>query len=88
MKKLFYVVTFYSVSLALQFEKLSKEKELAIELIPVPRQISSSCGLAAKFSKEVLNEILALIKDYDFEYDSVYLIDRESDKSEPLIFSL
>lgn len=59
----YYAATFYSVSQALRFEKMLQAKGIAVKIIPVPRAISSSCGVAARFAppeyaavKELLGE--------------------------------
>lgn len=48
-KSSFGVVLFHSTSHALRAEKVSKEAGLTIKLIPVPRQLSSDCGVALRF---------------------------------------
>ena len=44
-KKLRQIITFNSTTDAIAFEKFCKEKEIEGRLIPVPRNISASCGL-------------------------------------------
>ena len=73
MEENFYVFTFYSTHLALDFEK-NLEDKFKIKLIPVPRQISSSCGLAGKIRKEDLKEIKEYCNNHNLEYDNVYEI--------------
>lgn len=43
-----YIFTFFTQSAAFKFEKFLKEMSLQVSLMPVPRQISSSCGIAAR----------------------------------------
>ena len=43
------VVLFYSVSGALLAEKLLKKEGIEYKLIPVPRHISSDCGVCIRF---------------------------------------
>ena len=40
------VITFHTTAEAIAMEKSCKENEISGRLIPVPRQISSGCGLA------------------------------------------
>ena len=54
-------MTFQSVSQALRFEKLALSRGIAVTLIPVPRIISSSCGIAARFSEEILVAVTDLV---------------------------
>ena len=45
------VVLFYSMSGALRAEKLLKKDGVVIKLIPVPRQLSSDCGVCVRFER-------------------------------------
>ena len=53
-RKLCLVITFSSTTDALLLEQSCKEKQISGSLIPVPRMISASCGLA--WSTDVKNE--------------------------------
>ena len=44
------VVLFASTHFAIRAEKLAKEKGLAVKLIPVPRHLSSDCGVCLRFT--------------------------------------
>ncbi|MDY6911919.1 MAG: DUF3343 domain-containing protein [Chloroflexota bacterium] len=46
------VALFYSISGALRAEKLLKAESLPIKLIPVPRHLSSDCGICVRFKRE------------------------------------
>jgi hypothetical protein len=46
----FGVVLFESVSHALRAEKIIKAENILCKLIPVPRQLSSDCGVCLRFS--------------------------------------
>ncbi len=48
----FYVVLFPSVSHAMKSEKILKEKGIPFKLIPVPKSISSDCGVCIRFTSE------------------------------------
>lgn len=54
------VVTFNTTHHALIFEKLLKENKLSVKLMPVPRQLSSSCGTAAYVDCQDKDKILSL----------------------------
>ena len=75
----FYVATFYSVSHALRFEKKLKSHNLDVAMIPVPRVISSSCGIAAKFSCVILPTVLDLLAQ-DLDAENVYCLSYEGKK--------
>jgi hypothetical protein len=51
------VVLFASVSHALRAEKILKEAGIPFKLIPVPRHISSDCGVCLRFSPAYRKQI-------------------------------
>lgn len=58
----FGVVLFESVSQALRAEKIVKAENIPCKLIPVPRQLSSDCGVCLRFSaiyKEQVEKVLS-----------------------------
>lgn len=60
-KRLALVITFHSTTQAMAVERFCMEHHLAGRLIPVPREITSGCGLAWKAEpkeKERLSEQL------------------------------
>ncbi|HZK24842.1 MAG TPA: DUF3343 domain-containing protein [Oscillospiraceae bacterium] len=69
----YYVATFYSTSQALRFEKTVLKQELAVRMIPVPRVISSSCGLAARIEDAVWPAIAQLLSSEAANAEEVYL---------------
>lgn len=77
------VFTFYSTHLALEFEKILKEEEYQVKLIPVPRQISSSCGLAGRVSEDDIEVIKDLCSKKEIEFENVYRVFKN--KKEPEI---
>jgi hypothetical protein len=46
------VVLFHSTSGALMAEKLFKKEGIAYKIIPVPRHLSSDCGVCIRFSSQ------------------------------------
>jgi hypothetical protein len=68
----FHVATFHSVSQALRFEKLLQEQGLEVKMIPVPRIVSASCGIAARFADEELPRVTALFTQGLAEAESIY----------------
>lgn len=53
----YYVIIFKAVSYALKAEKILKQEGLPHKLIPVPKQISSDCGICLRFELEYRQEI-------------------------------
>ena len=46
------VILFHSTSGALRAEKLLKKEGIAYKIIPVPRHLSSDCGVCIRFSSQ------------------------------------
>ena len=65
-------MTFHSTHDALSFESLLKENNIEIKIIPVPRGISASCGLAARFNYDKLEEVMEMIVG-NIEFSEVFL---------------
>lgn len=63
----FGVVLFESVSHALRAEKIIKAENIPCKLIPVPRQLSSDCGVCLRFSAAKRKQVEeALVGKLDF----------------------
>lgn len=57
------VVLFLSVSHALRAEKLLKEAGIPCKLIPVPRHLSSDCGVCLRFEPPLRPRVEAALRD-------------------------
>lgn len=67
-KKSYDVILFKAVSYALKAEKILKKEGLPHKLIPVPKHISSDCGVCLRFESEIKNKIeAALFNKVDIE---------------------
>ena len=67
------VVTFGTTTQAIAMERECKKTEFAGRLIPVPREISASCGLAWKCGLGE-EETTFYMKEQDLEYEKIYRI--------------
>ncbi len=70
-----YAATFYTHSGAVKYQRFMKRKGIDIELMPVPRKFSSSCGIGARFTLE--EDIRNFISD---DIEKLFLITGEEDK--------
>mgnify|MGYP001767772213 CR=1 FL=1 len=57
------VVLFESISHALRAEKIIKAAQISCKLIPVPRHLSSDCGVCLRFSTDATDQITKILKD-------------------------
>jgi hypothetical protein len=61
-----------SIHYILQAEKLLKSKRMPHEIVPVPREISSDCGMALQFDCEKLRDISYILEEKDIDLRGVY----------------
>lgn len=65
-------MTFKSVSYAMKVETALKRNNIKFKIIPVPRSISSSCGLCVRFCKEDLEQLKTIIANNSLVYENIY----------------
>ncbi len=68
------VITFPNITYAMKFEKKMKEININTKIIPVPRSISSSCGVCGKFDCVYKAEIEKLCLDNHVKFDGIYSV--------------
>jgi hypothetical protein len=66
------VVLFPSVHFALRAEKLMKQRGIPFKLIPVPRHISSDCGICLRFSWDQREEVEAVLKEAKVNVEGIH----------------
>lgn len=57
------IAIFHSVHRVMKAEKVLKKARLDVLLIPTPRQLSSDCGLALRFTAAVADEVAATLAE-------------------------
>ncbi|TJX68872.1 DUF3343 domain-containing protein [Soehngenia saccharolytica] len=73
-----YIALFYTHYGAIKYSKFLKSKNVENEIMPVPRALSSSCGICVKFSTTidirtiVSNDIESIFMLSDGEYKKIY----------------
>ena len=70
------VILFPSTHFALRAEKLIKGKGLPIKLIPVPRQLSSDCGVCLRIEWEQREIIHRLLEEERVKIEGIHLLQR------------
>jgi hypothetical protein len=71
----YFVITFFSVHHAMAFEDEMKQTNLNFKLIPVPRQISESCGAAAKVWDISEDDLIKLLNQHTINFSGLYLFE-------------
>lgn len=59
----YYVALFDSVSHAMKAEKILKIRGIVHKIIPVPKEISSDCGVCIRCEKESIDDIKTALND-------------------------
>ncbi len=73
-----------SIHFVLKAEQLCRRQQLAHDLVPVPRQISSDCGMALAFQCGDLEMIKALISQAALPAPRLFRLD-ENNEFVPLV---
>ncbi len=68
------VILFPSIHFALRAEKLMKGKDISFKLIPVPRHLSSDCGVCLRIRWEQQEEILSFLREAGVKIDGIHLL--------------
>lgn len=68
------VVLLHSVSGALRAEKLLKAENVSIKIIPVPRHLSSDCGVCVRFERQDQQKIEEILARTNLEVQGIYCI--------------
>lgn len=69
------IATFDTTHMALKFEKKCRTSGMDVRVIPVPRELSSSCGFACSFPCEVQSKIDSLIASSKIEVAGFHTLD-------------
>jgi hypothetical protein len=63
------VVLFHSTSHAIKAERALKNASIACTMIPVPRHLSSDCGVCLRFSQEAKNAASDKLSDGKIQFE-------------------
>jgi hypothetical protein len=68
------VILFHSISEALRAEKLLKAEGVSLKMIPVPRHLSSDCGICVRFKCADKPRVEAILSRSKLEIQGIYHI--------------
>lgn len=71
-KQLCLIVTFYTTAGAIAMERLCAEAHLEGRLIPVPREVTSDCGMSWRCAVSLREEIESLIAQHTLDAAGIY----------------
>lgn len=66
------VILFPSSSYAIYAKRVLKKMEIILDLIPVPRQFSSSCGICGKIDSNKKNDAIKILENNSIAYEKFY----------------
>lgn len=72
-KKQWLIVTFYTTSAAMAAEKTCKQAGIDGKIIPVPRELSSDCGLSWRTDPQKREQVEALFTAGALEVEGYHL---------------
>lgn len=72
------LITFASTHLAIRTERLLKNS-YPVTMIPTPRELSASCGLALMLEPDALDGAMAVLEPQGFEGMRLYRVTRTGD---------
>ena len=68
------VVTFYTTASAMEMERACKRAGVAGRLMPVPRELTSDCGIAWASAESLRREVEAVIGQEDIEISGIHTL--------------
>lgn len=79
------IAIFHSIHRVMKAEKILKQGKVDILLIPVPRQLSSDCGLAIRYAEQERERVEEILREeglipaetYRFQGKSYRLLERD-----------
>lgn len=66
------IITFKSTHAAMKAERALNKSGVPIVMIPVPRYITSDCGIALRFPAGRREETEGILEEHSVEYAGVY----------------
>ncbi len=72
------VLLFPSIHFALRAEKLAKEERFSVKLIPVPRHLSSDCGVCLRIAWSERDRILDVLKEAEVVVEGIHPLSGEA----------
>jgi len=70
----FTVVLFFTSNHAFRAEKVLKDRGISCKLVPVPRHLSSECGVCIRIDPSTQDAVMQILKTSYVEMDGAYQI--------------
>jgi hypothetical protein len=66
------IATFHTASMAIMFERTCRKEGIRSKIVPVPRSLSVSCGLACEFPCKDMEHIKQICETKKIEMESFH----------------
>ncbi len=66
------LITFHSTHHALKAEKVLKSSGIGVDVIPIPREFSSNCGIAMSVAWEEKEEAIAVLNKNNVQVEAIH----------------
>ena len=66
------VILLHATSHAIRAEKLIKKAGISCKLIPVPRHLSSDCGVCVRLEQSNREKAINILEEANIEYEGVH----------------
>lgn len=76
----YYIAVFESTHHAIRFEKTIKDSGFKITIMPVPREITASCGLSAKIESKDFDKVKELAEQENLRIQDYYHVETQNNK--------
>lgn len=70
-----YYLVFYSTHHLLRAEKQCLAEGIPVTLVPIPREITSDCGMAVKFPARYLEKMVALVSAAGLSHAGIFALE-------------
>jgi len=68
----YFLVTFKSVAYAMKFEKTMKSHNIETKIIPVPRSLSTSCGMCGRINRKDKTLVCDILENENITYEKIF----------------
>ncbi len=75
-EEIFNLIAFNSTSNAIRAEKELKLNDIEVKVLPVPREITASCGLSIRLKTEDLEKAMSTLKEENIDVAGYYNVSK------------
>jgi hypothetical protein len=69
------VAVFHSIHRVMKAEKILQSERLDVMLIPTPRELTSDCGMALKYSKALSEAVASVLRQHGMTFEELWVFE-------------